>query len=107
MNTKFQSSSRDANKNTNLFLEFASQVLDKCVVKIFTSQECVTVGRLNLKHTLLDFQNRDIKGATTKIINSNTAEKIALVNYRNNQFQFTFYPQSCPCRKPKLQQLAH
>ncbi len=54
-------------------------MIEKSVVEIFTSEEGVAVGWLNLKHALLDFQNTNIEGSTAKIENSDTKNKTKLV----------------------------
>ena len=51
----------------HLFLELSGQEVHQSVVKIFSSQECVPIGRLHLKHTLLDLQNGNIKGSSSQI----------------------------------------
>ena len=50
-----------------LFLKLSGQEVHQSVVKIFSSQECVPVGRLHLKHPLLDLQNGNIKGSSSQI----------------------------------------
>lgn len=53
-----------------LLLELLDEVTDKGNVEIFTSQVSVTVGGLDLKHTVLDLKDRDIEGTTSKIVDS-------------------------------------
>ncbi len=42
------------------------------LVEIFTTKEGITVGGLDFKNALLDFEEGDIEGTTTKIVDSNT-----------------------------------
>lgn len=58
--------------------ELCDEVIEKSVVEIFTSEEGVAVGWLNLENSLLDFQNTNIEGSTAKIENSDTKNKTKL-----------------------------
>ena len=42
-------------------------MLDEAVVKVLSSQVGVSGGGLDLKHALIDGENRDIEGSTTQI----------------------------------------
>jgi hypothetical protein len=46
-------------------------VRDHEVIKIFTTKVSVTIGGFDFEDTLLNLQNRDIKGTTTQIVDSN------------------------------------
>jgi len=41
------------------------------VVKVFTAEQCVTIGRFHLKHTLLNFQDGYVERSSSEIIHSN------------------------------------
>ena len=56
--------------------EFWDKMVKECVVKVFTTKECVAVSRLDLKDTLLDFKDTDVKSSTAKIVHSNTVKNI-------------------------------
>lgn len=60
---------------TNLSLEFLHNVLEKVLVKVLSSQKCISIGGLHFKNSLLNLQDRDIKCATSKIIDYNAAMK--------------------------------
>lgn len=49
-------------------LELLDKVVDKSVVKVFTTKVSVTSGSLNLEDTLLNSQERDIESTTTKVV---------------------------------------
>ncbi len=51
-----------------LGLELVGQVLNQLGVEVFTAQERVAVGRLHFEHAVADFQDRDVEGAATKVI---------------------------------------
>lgn len=55
-----------------LSLELLDDVLEEVLIKVLSSQEGVPIGRLHLKHALLDLQDRDIEGAAAQIVHSNT-----------------------------------
>lgn len=54
-----------------LLLEVLDNVADKADIKVLTTKVGITVGGLDLEHTLLDLQNGDIEGTTTKVIDGN------------------------------------
>lgn len=47
---------------------------EQMLIKIFSTQERVSIGGLHLKHALLDLQNRDIKRSATQIIDCNSVK---------------------------------
>mmetsp|Transcript_20436 Transcript_20436/g.28509 ORF Transcript_20436/g.28509 Transcript_20436/m.28509 type:complete len:270 (+) Transcript_20436:1538-2347(+) len=47
------------------------EMIEDHVIEVFTSEEGITVGRFHLKDSTRNFQNRDIEGTSTKVINSN------------------------------------
>lgn len=55
--------------NAVRLLELVDDVVDENDVEIFTTQVSVTVGRLDLEHTLLHLQDGDIESATSEIVN--------------------------------------
>ena len=55
---------------TALLLELLEDVLDENDVEVLTTEVSVTVGGLDLEHTLLHLQNGDIEGTTTEIVDS-------------------------------------
>ncbi|GFE55652.1 NAD-specific glutamate dehydrogenase, putative [Babesia ovis] len=57
--------------NALLLLELCYKVLQNALVKVLTTKRCVTVGCLDLKHTTEDFQDGNIEGTTTQIVNGN------------------------------------
>lgn len=48
---------------------------EQMLIKIFSTQERVSISGLHLKHTLLDLQNRDVKRPAAKIIDCNSVEE--------------------------------
>ena len=56
-----------------VFLELGHQVVQKRVVEVLASQESVAVCRLDFKHSLLDFEDRDIESASAKIKDGDAA----------------------------------
>src|SRR4051812_2652907 len=52
---------------TYLALELVAEVVDETVVKVFTTEVSVTSSGLDLEDTLLNGEERDIEGASTKI----------------------------------------
>ena len=58
-----------AQVDTVFLFELIRQVVDDAHVKVFTTQEGVTVGRFDLEQAVVDFQNGHVKGTTTKVIN--------------------------------------
>ena len=61
-----------------LLLEGLDDVADEVDVKVLTTKVGVTVGRLNLENTLLDLQNGDIEGTTTKIVDGDNTVSLLL-----------------------------
>ena len=53
--------------NAGLLLELVNQEVDEDVIKVFTTEVGVAVGGFHFKDTVADFQDGDIKGATTKV----------------------------------------
>ena len=53
--------------------ELVGQELDDLVVEILTTEEGVTIGRLHLKHTVTNFEDRHVEGAATKVIDDDQA----------------------------------
>ena len=70
--------------NTVFFLEFVRQILDQAHIKIFTTQEGVTVGRQHFKVVLAinfsNFDNRDIEGTATQVINGDRVVALGFVH---------------------------
>ena len=58
-----------AQVNAVLFFELVRKVVDDAHVKVFTTQEGVTVGRFHFEEAIVDLENGHVKGTTTKIIN--------------------------------------
>ena len=61
-----------------LLLELLDNVANKVDIEVLTTKVSVTVGRLDLEDTLLDLQNGDIEGTTTKIVDSNDTVSLLL-----------------------------
>lgn len=51
-----------------LLLELGADVFDEGVVKVLTAEKSVTVGGFDFEDTLLDFEDGDIEGSSTEII---------------------------------------
>lgn len=60
--------------NTDLSLEFLDDVLEQCVVKVLASQKRIPICGFYFKDSFLNLQNRDIKGATTQIVDSDSIQ---------------------------------
>jgi hypothetical protein len=54
--------------DTLLLLELLDEVADEGNIEVLTTKVGVTVGRLDLKDTILDLENGDIESTTTKIV---------------------------------------
>jgi len=54
--------------NALLFLELLDEVADKGDVEVLTTKVGVTVGGLDLEHTVRDLEDGDIEGTSTKIV---------------------------------------
>lgn len=61
-----------------ILLELLDDIADKGDVKVLTTKVSITVGRLDLKDTLLDLEDGDIKGTTTKIEDGNNPVSLLL-----------------------------
>mmetsp|Transcript_64177 Transcript_64177/g.179492 ORF Transcript_64177/g.179492 Transcript_64177/m.179492 type:complete len:318 (+) Transcript_64177:985-1938(+) len=57
--------------NARILFEFTEQMSQEFFIEIFSTQHGISVGRLDFKHTSLDFQNRHIKGPTSQIKDDN------------------------------------
>ena len=55
--------------------ELCDEVIEESVVEIFTTEEGIAVGRLNLENSLLDLENTNIEGSTAKIVNCDTKNR--------------------------------
>ena len=53
--------------------EFICQMLDDLVVKILTTKEGVTIGRLHLKYAITNLKDRHVKRTTTEVVDNNLA----------------------------------
>ena len=49
--------------------KLSDQVIDQSAVPVITTEVRVTVRRFNFKNAVADFENRDVKGATTQVVN--------------------------------------
>ncbi len=63
---------------TRGLLEVGNHMADQMDIEILTTQVGVTVGRLDLKDTVLDLQDGDIEGTTAKIVDSDNAVSLLL-----------------------------
>ena len=52
-----------------LFLELVGKVADETHVEVFTTEERIAVRRLHFEDAVADFENGNIEGAATKVIN--------------------------------------
>ena len=70
--------------DTGLFLKFCSKILDQAQVKVFTTQERITVGcqyfELVLAINFSDLDNRDIESTTTQVEYCNGLIALGLVH---------------------------
>ena len=64
--------------DSRLLLEVLDNVADKVDIEVLTTEVSVTVGALYLEDALLDFQNGDIEGTTTKVIDGDNAVSLLL-----------------------------
>ena len=55
--------------DTLFFLELVGKVVDELHIEVFAAQERVAVCRLHLEDAVANLQYRNIKGATTEIVN--------------------------------------
>ncbi len=51
-----------------VLLELACEIFDETHVEVFTAEEGVAVGRLHFEDAVADFQNRDIEGTATQVV---------------------------------------
>ena len=51
-----------------LFFELFGEVVDNAQVKVFTAEECITIGRQHFKHAVADLEQGDIKCTAAKVI---------------------------------------
>ena len=51
-----------------LLLKLSADVVDESIVKVLTAEKSVTVGRFDFEDTLLDFEDGDIEGSSSEII---------------------------------------
>lgn len=52
----------------HLSLELLHYVFEEVLIEVLSSQKGVPIGGLHLKHSLLDLQDRDIKGASPQVV---------------------------------------
>ena len=62
-----------------LLLELIGQPGDDALVEVVTTQVGVTIGGLNLKHAVTQFQDRDIKCTATQVKHGNALVAVVLV----------------------------
>ena len=55
-----------------VFLELVDEEFEECVVEIFTAQQRIAIGGLDLEDALLNLQDRHVKGAAAQIVYGNT-----------------------------------
>mmetsp|Transcript_27016 Transcript_27016/g.45224 ORF Transcript_27016/g.45224 Transcript_27016/m.45224 type:complete len:293 (-) Transcript_27016:213-1091(-) len=67
-----------------LALELLSEVIDKTVIEIFSTQMSVTSSGLHFENTLLDGKKRHIESSTTKIEDQNVLLRTLLVQTVSN-----------------------
>jgi len=53
-------------------------VPDQADIEVLTTEMGITVGRLDLEDTLLDFEDGDIEGTTAKIVDGNNLVVVLL-----------------------------
>mmetsp|Transcript_23097 Transcript_23097/g.44273 ORF Transcript_23097/g.44273 Transcript_23097/m.44273 type:complete len:83 (-) Transcript_23097:629-877(-) len=53
------------------FLEDLHEMLHDTLVKVFSTQVCITVGSNHFKDAIVNRQERNIKGATSQVIDQN------------------------------------
>mmetsp|Transcript_33186 Transcript_33186/g.71532 ORF Transcript_33186/g.71532 Transcript_33186/m.71532 type:complete len:92 (+) Transcript_33186:1127-1402(+) len=63
---------------TMLLLEDLHEVLHHALIEIFSSQVCVAISGQNLKNTVVDGQQGDIKGATTQVIDQDVLIRLLI-----------------------------
>lgn len=59
-------------------LELANHVANQVDIEILTTKVCVTVGGFDLEDTVLDLEDGDIEGTTTKIVDGDNAVSLLL-----------------------------
>ena len=64
--------------DAGLLLELLDEVADKVDIEILTTEMGITVGGLDLEDTVLDLEDGDIEGTTTKIVDGDNAVLLLL-----------------------------
>ena len=59
-------------------------MVKECIVKVLSTKEGVAISWLDLKDTLLDLKDTDVKSSTAKIENSNAVKYLFLLLSRIN-----------------------
>ena len=59
--------------------EFWDKMVKECIVKVLSTKEGVAISWLDLKDTLLDLKDTDVKSSTAKIENSNAVKYLFLL----------------------------
>ena len=54
-------------------------MVKECIVKVLSTKEGVAISWLDLKDTLLDLKDTDVKSSTAKIENSNAVKYLFLL----------------------------
>ena len=54
-------------------------MVKECIVKVLSAKEGVAISWLDLKDTLLDLKDTDVKSSTAKIENSNAVKYLFLL----------------------------
>jgi len=70
-----------ADVDSTILLELGHQEVDNMVVEVLTTQKGISVGGLDLEHSLLDLQDRNIEGTATQIVNGNAERKKEVISY--------------------------
>ena len=61
-----------SSEGPNLLFKLFNKVLEQRVVKVFSTEQCVSVCRLHFKHALLNLQDGNVESPTTKVIHCNS-----------------------------------
>lgn len=96
--TRWVNQSMEEKGGVYFFLELSNEMFQQGVVEIFTTQECITIGGTHFEDVRLHFQNGDIEGTTTKIVDRNTRTK-PLDTHRVDRKGFV-YILSFVCSRP-------
>src|SRR6202048_3663972 len=59
-----------------LLAEFLSQIVHYPVVEILTAEEGIAIGRFDLEHAVADLENRNVEGASAKVIDGDLAASL-------------------------------